>query len=121
MDKTTYWKMIDDVARQMCILANLNPDEMVHCPRSHGETRDFVLSLARERFAAKEFLTPMMYAQQPAYVAFGKDRVPSFVSIVDDHDVQMPRWRTYRAAASDAILGSYAVKQVLLAGGPVEK
>lgn len=121
MDKTTYWKMIDDVARQMCIIAGENPDEMLWCPVSRGETREYINMLARERFEGGVFLKNASYAPHPVRVAFEEVRLPPYTSVKEDRETQMPRWRTYRAAASDAILGSYAVKQVLLAGGPVDK
>lgn len=121
MNKQQYWKMIDDVARQMCIIAGENPDDMMFCPASFGETREYGMTLARERFEGGTFLKHAQYAPHPVKVAFEEVRLPPYNSIIEDRPVQMPRWRTYRAAASDAILGSYAVKQVLLAGGPAEK
>jgi transcription antitermination factor NusG len=106
-------KVIENVARQMCIVAGLNPEEYVNATDEDTQT------LAERR---RSFTGPQdVYVPGPnnyqGNVVMEKRTLPGYVMVTSVYP--MPRWRTFRPAAFEALLGFYAVKQVLMAGEPV--
>lgn len=112
--------MVEPVARQMCRLAYQNPDETMYVPRSMTLFRHDMLRYGRETFQGRNMLAAPMYGSQSANeFRFEQVRMPSITVPADDPSISVPLWQCYKAAAYDAILGSYAVKQVMLTGKDV--
>lgn len=115
-------KMIEPVAKQMCILAGLIPTNFVYVPASKTRTRVEEMYVARERFASREVWAPPINSSMAhtGQMAMEKVRMPSYASD-NDTDINVETWRCFRGAAYDAILGYFAVKQVLMAGKEVPR
>lgn len=115
MDEKKYMDMIQPVAKQMCILAGLNPDEIVYVPRI-----DTILRHEKMRMAQTEFRERMVWAPKPSFnqneMILEKVMMPSYRSFQGDDTVSVPMWITFRAAAFDCILAHYAVNQVIMTG-----
>ena len=113
--------LIEPVAKQMCILAGLDPEMLVYVPRSSTETRVTKLQMGQHTFQRRSF-----YAM-PASIQYNdmkleRVEMPFTKVYIDDErgEMPVPTWMVFREAAYDAILAHYAVRHVLLAGKEVE-
>lgn len=124
MDEVEMQKMIEPVAKQMCILAGLNPEHFVYVPASRIRTRAEDMFVVRERYPSREVWgIPLNFSASEAAmgkVAMEKVRMPSY-SCESDTDINAPMWKCFRGAAYDAILGYFAVKQVLMVGKEIPR
>lgn len=112
-------KLIENVARQMCIVAGLEPD-------------DYVQAVAEDTFTPYEGYVPTIYGPTDVYsppaggMPYGQSmnqftmekRVIPRVKEVQPTQ-SFHRWQTFRRAAFMALAGHYAVKQILMVGEPV--
>lgn len=109
-------KLIENVARQMCIVAGLEPD-------------DYVQATAEETFTPYEGYVPTIYGPTDVYgpvtsapnygsqIAFERRTIPRVKEVQPTQ--LFHRWQMFRRAAFMALAGHYAVKQILMVGEPV--
>jgi len=109
-------ELIEKVAKQMCIVAGLDPDAMVQAADKYTQTvpeRNIGYTSSQEVWVPGQ--GGMTYGAQA--VTMERRMMPGYEIVNAVYPIQ--RWKTYRPAAYEALLGFYAVKQVLLAGEPV--
>lgn len=112
-------KLIENVARQMCIVAGLEPDEYIQATAEETYT-------PYERYmptyvGPTEVFGPLTsmpsYGQGMSQFTLERRTLPR---VKEAQSVQsFHRWLLFRPAAFMALCGYYAVKQVLMAGEPV--
>ena len=111
-------KLIENVARQMCIVAGLEPD-------------GYVQATPEETFTPYEGYVPTIYGPTDVYgpvtntlnygsqIALEKRVIPRVKEAQPTQSFH--RWQTFRRAAFMALAGHYAVKQILMVGEPVRR
>ena len=118
MDEKKYMDMVRPVARQMCILAGLNPDQIMYVSKSETLLHHEKLMANTHMFPGRE-MWGVKAPYAPNDVMLERVHMPPYRAATNDEIGPTPLWATFRAAAYDAILGHYAVNQVILAGKEV--
>lgn len=108
--------MIEEVARQMCYVAGLEPMAPVEV-----EEHDTVIEVIDGYHAKKMVQMHDVFVKDHNYSSPSDMRMKVERLVVESaaRRITVYRWQAFRRAAYHAILAHYAVKQVILAGGSV--
>ncbi len=112
MDPKRLEELTEKVARQMCVLAGLDPDASVYVPLSDLKTHKGTMCGVVLYFPGRELLAHKN--SNPMDLSFERVMVPPYTTRNAIGPVYSVMWKTYRRAAQDAVLGYYAFRHVLM-------